>query len=141
MNRERLKQQLENDEGRKKRIYTDTATPPKWTGGIGRNLTDRGFSDDEIDLMYANDIKVAEKDARALVPGFDRLDAVRQEVLMNMSFNLGYSRLSGFKKFLSAVNASDFAEAADEMKDSKWYEQVKARGERLADAMRTGSWV
>lgn len=139
MNRDRLKKQLEIDEDRRKRIYTDTVG--KISGGIGRNLTDRGFSDDEIDLMYANDIKIAEKDARSLVPGFDHLNDVRQEVIMNMSFNLGYSRLAAFKKFLAAVNSSDFDEAADEMKNSKWYGQIKDRGVRLVNAMRKGSWL
>lgn len=140
MNKERLKKQLETDELRSKRIYLDTATPPKWTGGVGRNLTDRGFSDDEIDLMLANDIKLAEKDARALVPGFDRLGDVRQEVLVNMAFNLGYSRLAGFKKFLAAVNSGHFDTAAAEMQDSAWFRQVGQRGVRLRDAMRTGAF-
>lgn len=139
MNRERLKKQLEQDELRSNKIYVDTVG--KVSGGIGRNLTDRGFSEDEIDLMYANDIKIAEKDARALVPGLDRLDDVRQEVLLNLSFNMGYTRLAGFKKFLAALNSSDFDEAADQMQDSRWYGQVKARGVRLVKAMRTGSWA
>lgn len=138
MEMKRLTKQLEVDEGRRKRIYLDTASPPKWTGGVGRNLTDRGFSDDEIDLMLANDIALAEKDARSLVPGFDSLDDVRQEVLVNMSFNLGKSRLAGFKKFLAAVNAGRFAEAASEMENSAWFRQVGQRAVRLRDAMRTG---
>lgn len=139
MNYARLKRQLEVDELRSKKIYVDTVG--KVSGGIGRNLTDRGFSDDEIDLMYANDIKIAEKDARSLVPGFDQLNDVRQEVVLNLSFNLGYTRLSGFKRFLSALNSSDFDDAADELKDSKWYGQVKDRGVRIVKAMRTGSWL
>lgn len=135
----RLKRQLETDELRSKKIYTDTVG--KVSGGIGRNLTDRGFSDDEIDLMYANDIKMAERDARSLVPGFDRLDDVRQEIVVNLSFNMGYNRLSGFKKFLAAINSSDFNEAADELKDSKWYGQVGQRAVRLVNAMRSGKWT
>jgi len=138
MNDARLKKQLEVDELRSKKIYTDTVG--KISGGIGRNLTDRGFSDDEIDLMYANDVRMAEADARALVPNFDKLNDVRQEVLVNMSFNLGKSRLSGFKKFLAAVAIQDFSRAADEMKDSAWYGQVKDRGVRLVYAMRFGSF-
>lgn len=140
MNNTRLKNQLEIDEGRRKRIYLDTASPPKWTGGIGRNLTDRGFSDDEIDLMYRNDVKLAEADARKLVPNFDQLSDVRQEVLVNMSFNLGYSRLANFKKFLSALSIHDFQRAADEMKYSAWYVQTKSRAVRLVAAMRSGSF-
>tara|TARA_R110000868_G_C10972674_1_gene770730 strand:+ start:12115 stop:12534 length:420 start_codon:yes stop_codon:yes gene_type:complete len=138
MNNARLKKQLEVDELRSKRIYTDTVG--KISGGIGRNLTDRGFSDDEIDLMYANDVRMAEADARALVANFDKLNDVRQEVLVNMSFNLGKSRLAGFKKFLAAVAIQDFSRAADEMKDSAWYGQVKDRGVRLVYAMRFGGF-
>jgi len=140
MNRARLSKQLSVDEGRRSRIYLDTAKPPKWTGGVGRNLTDRGFSEDEIDLMLSNDINLAVKDARQLVPGFDNLDDVRQEVIANMSFNLGYSRLAGFKKFLAAVNASEFAEASLEMLDSTWATQVGARAQRLSKAMREGKF-
>lgn len=138
MNLSRLKQQMEIDEGRKKRIYTDTVG--KVSGGIGRNLTDRGFRDSEIDLMYANDMADAEADARSLVPVFAKLDDVRQEVLLNMSFNLGKTRLAGFKKFLAAVNRLDFATAAAEMKDSTWYAQVGDRGRRLVYAMSTGAF-
>lgn len=138
MNKERLKKQLETDEFRSKKIYVDTVG--KVSGGIGRNLTDRGFSEDEIDLMYANDIRLAERDARALVQWFDRLNDVRQEVLVNMSFNMGYSTLAGFKKFLSAVNSGRFDEAAVEMEDSKWFKQVGQRAVRLRDAMRTGAF-
>lgn len=138
MNDARLKKQLEVDELRSKKIYTDTVG--KISGGIGRNLTDRGFSDDEIDLMYANDVRMAEADARALVPNFDKLNDVRQEVLVNMSFNMGKTRLAGFKKFLSAVVIQDFTRAADEMKDSAWYGQTKDRAVRLVYAMRFGSF-
>lgn len=49
-----LKQELSFDEGRKNRIYTDTVG--KVSGGIGRNLTDKGFRESEVDLMYQNDI-------------------------------------------------------------------------------------
>jgi lysozyme len=138
MNRVRLAKQLEIDEGKRPKMYQDTVG--KWTAGVGRNLSDRTFSEDEIQLMLANDIKLAEKDARALVPGFDHLGDARAEVICNMAFNLGYTRLAGFKKFLAAVNASEFAEASIEMLDSKWAHQVGARAQRLSKAMRTGSW-
>lgn len=138
MNRQRLAKQLEIDEGKRSKMYLDTVG--KWTAGVGRNLSDRAFSEDEIQLMLSNDIDLAVKDARQLVPGFDNLDDVRQEVLANMALNLGYSRLAGFKKFLAAVNASEFAEASMEMLDSKWAQQVGARAQRLSKAMRVGSW-
>lgn len=138
MNRQRLAKQLEIDEGKRSKMYLDTVG--KWTAGVGRNLSDRAFSEDEIQLMLSNDIDLAVKDTRQLVPGFDNLDDVRQEILANMAMNLGYTRLAGFKKFLAAVNASEFAEASMEMLDSKWAQQVGARAQRLSKAMRVGSW-
>lgn len=138
MNLKRLSAQLEIDEGKRSRMYLDTVG--KWTAGVGRNLSDRAFSDGEIQLMLSNDINLAVKDARQLIPGFDNLDDVRQEVIANMSFNLGFARLSGFRKFVAAVNASEFSEAATEMLNSKWATQVGARAQRLSKAMRTGSW-
>jgi len=132
----RLSDQLSTDEGRKARIYTDTVG--KVTGGVGRNLTDKGFSQDEIDLMLSNDIVEATSTARALVPGFDQLSDVRQEVVVNMAFNLGYNRLSGFKMFLASVNSSSWDDAAAEMLQSKWATQVGARATRLSYAMKHG---
>lgn len=139
MNKARLAKQLEVDEGKRPRIYLDTVG--KWTGGVGRNVSDRAFSEDEIQLMLANDIALATKDARKLVQGFDSLDDVRQEVLANMAFNMGYAKLAGFKRFLAAVNGSEFAEASLEMLDSRWANQVGARALRLSKAMRTGAWT
>lgn len=136
MNRARLIKQLEVDEGRRRRIYLDSVG--KWSGGVGRNLTDRGFRDDEIDLMLSNDIDEAISIARAVVPIFDKLDDVRQEVVTNMALNLGQTRLGGFKQFIGALMRFDFQRATTEMMDSKWYEQVGDRGKRLAYAMREG---
>lgn len=138
MNSDRLRRQLSVDEGRKPRIYTDTMG--KITGGVGRNLTDKPFSEDEIDLMLTNDINDSVQDARSLVPGFDHIGDVRQEVLTNMSFNMGYNKLVQFKKFLAAVNGSEWEDAANEMLNSRWAQQVGARATRLSNAMRTGAF-
>ena len=138
MNLARLYRQLEVDEDRRKRIYTDTVG--KISGGVGRNLTDRGFRDDEIDLMLTNDVAEAVGECRRLIRGFDALAEARQEVLVNMMFNMGYTRLAGFKKMLAAVQAGNWREAASQMLDSKWADQVGDRADRLADAMRKGSW-
>lgn len=138
MNLQRLSEQLDTDEGRKSRIYTDTVG--KVTGGVGRNLTDNGFSQDEIDLMLTNDIVKATSTARSLVQGFDQLDDVRQEVVVNMAFNLGYTRLAGFKMLLAAVNSSAWDDAATQMLSSKWASQVGSRATRLSFAMRTGGF-
>ena len=138
MNLDRLKARLSLDEGRRKQPYRCSAG--KLTVGVGRNLDDRGLREDEIDLLLANDIRDSIGECRRLVRSFDQISDVRQEVLVNMMFNLGYARMSGFKKFLEAVSRSDWTEASNQMLDSKWADQVGDRADRLAKAMRTGAF-
>ena len=44
--------------------------------------------------------------------------------MINMLFNLGLPRLLGFTNMWAAIQAGDYAKAADEMLDSKWAAQV-----------------
>lgn len=140
MNLARLAGQLNIDEGRRNKLYKDTATPPKWSIGVGRNLEDRGLREDEINLMLANDINEAALDAKSLIANFDAIGDVRQEVLTNMAFNMGKTKLAKFKNMIAAVVAGDFNRAADEMKNSAWFNQVGDRAVRLVYAMRFGSF-
>lgn len=132
----KLKAELTLDEGRRNRIYTDTVG--KISGGIGRNLTDKGFHDNEIDVMYQNDISDTEAWLDRNLSWWRTLDPVRQRVMMNMAFNM-QSRLLGFKNFLAAAKAGDFAKAQAEMMDSLWARQVGDRAKRLANMMLNGS--
>jgi len=138
MNAQRLAAQLTIDEGRRPRIYVDTVG--KVTGGVGRNLTDRAFSDDEIDLMLRNDIKGTESDLDRRLPWWRQMSEARQNVLANMCFNLGIDRLMGFAKTLTLMKAARYDAAAAEMLDSLWAKQVGARAIRLAATMRKGEF-
>lgn len=130
-----LKAELTRDEKRSPHIYTDSVG--KVSGGIGRNLTDNGFHDNEIDLMYENDRQIAEAFLDRNLPWWRSLDPVRQRVLMNMAFNMN-SRLLGFTKALAAMKAANWSDASAEMLDSAWARQVGARAVRLANMMFTG---
>ena len=54
-----------------------------------------------------------------------------QQILFNMMFNLGRPRLSKFKNMYLHLQNEDWANAAIEGRDSKWYRQVSNRAERL----------
>lgn len=136
MNIEKLKAQLTTDEGRKKHVYEDTVG--KLTVGVGRNISDRDFSDDEIDLMLSNDIAIIEHQLDKHLPWWRQMNDVRQNVLANMCFNLGISRLLGFKNTLRFVREHQYAAAAEGMLDSKWAKQTGDRAKRLAKEMRDG---
>lgn len=131
-----VSEQLRRDEGVRNKPYRDTVG--KLTIGIGRNLDDVGINEEEIQFLFANDVDRAATDIRRLVPGFDALSETRKAVLVNMIFNLGAPRLAGFKKFLAAVNEGRFSEAAREMLDSTWAQQVADRAVRLSLQMGRG---
>lgn len=57
-------------------------------------------------------------------------------ILTNMAFNLGKRGLKGFRKMLAAIKLGDWGTAANEMENSKWFNQVGDRSKRLVERMR-----
>jgi lysozyme len=53
-----------------------------------------------------------------------------------MMFNMGRPRLSRFKLMQAAIDNKDFNEAAEQMIDSRWHDQVPNRAKRLVKRMR-----
>lgn len=94
----------------------------------------------EIEDLFSHDLHDGEDTARMLLTDavFDVLTPVRQSVIVNMAFNLGYKRLSKFSQMLMAVKDGDYRKARAAMMDSKWATQVKGRAEELADLMEKG---
>lgn len=117
--------------------YHDTVG--KLTIGYGRNLTDRGISREEAELMFSNDLAEAIADAESL-PYYTRLDPVRKLVVCDMVFNLGLTKFRNFVKLNAALGRGDYVRAAHEMYDSKWYRQVERRARVLVRAMSSGVW-
>ena len=60
--------------------------------------------------------------------------------MIDLSFNLGQTRLRGFKKALDAMSTEDFDRAADEFMDSRWSEQVGNRATEVTEMIRTGEY-
>lgn len=137
--RDIVRAQLRIDEGCVEHAYTDSEG--YLTIGVGRLIDARRggkLRPDEISLMLENDITEAEADAKVLFPSFPGLSENRQAVLVNMAFNLGQKRLAEFKRFRDAIEAGAWEQAAAEMLDSRWAEQVGSRAQRLAKQMREG---
>jgi lysozyme len=130
-------EQLRLHEGERRFPYQDTVG--KTTIGVGRNLTDRGLSPDEIDFLLTNDVNESEDACAKAFPWFYEMNHVRRNVLIDMCFNLGLPRLLRFKKFLGYLKAADYLNASKEMLKSTWAKQVGRRATRLADMMMTGT--
>lgn len=134
--REALIAQLTLHEGRRRLPYMDTVG--KITIGVGRNLSDKGLSDREIDTLLTNDIDECIADL-ASFPWFRSLDAIRQRVLVDLRFNLGPTRFRAFKRTLRMIEQGDYDKAADALRNSLWAKQVGQRADRLIRMMRTGA--
>ena len=139
--RERLRMMLLADEGLRLHAYQDSLG--YWTIGVGRLIDRRaggGISNTEALYLLENDINACVRDLVAAFPWFVDLDPVRQVVLVNMRFNLGLTKLRGFKNTLAAIAEGRYATAAHGMRQSLWAKQVKGRATRLAHMMETGEW-
>ena len=103
---DKLKDQIRLHEGVEKKVYLDTEGIE--TIGVGRNLRDRGLSEDEIDLLLDNDIAICEEELINNFEWYAELDEVRKRVLIDMAFNLGMPKLKQFAKMLDAIENKDW---------------------------------
>ena len=141
MNIDQLRDTLKIDEGVKYEIYNDHLGYP--TFGIGHLVVESDeehgkpvgtpVSEERVNTVFDKDVAVMIDEAKKIFPNLDELPEEAQQVIVNMTFNMGRPRLSQFKKFIAGVNAGDWNKAAVEMMDSRWAKQVGARAERLRD--------
>lgn len=131
-----LEEQIKLHEGLRLKPYRDTTG--HLTIGHGRNLSTVGISEAEALILLRNDIQQATHDLVTALPWVANLSEVRRNVLIDMTFNLGILGLLRFKKTLTAIQAGNYEQAAEQMLASKWAEQVKGRAKRLAEMMKTG---
>ena len=130
-----LKASLTRHEERRAFPYPDTEG--NITIGVGHNLTQRGLSEPIIDAILNEDINASILEAQRIV-GFNLCNDVRQRVIVEMVFNMGLPRLRTFKLFLRYISTRNYEKAAEEMLNSVWAKQVKARANILARMMKTG---
>jgi len=141
---DRLREELKTDEGCKYEIYLDHLGLP--TFGIGHLVTERdpeyqkevGTVVDEIRVneVFEQDIQVTMNDCKKVYDDWDSMDETVKLICCNMMFNLGYPRYCKFKKMIQAIKDGDWLEAGNQMQDSRWYNQVTNRADRLISRMR-----
>ena len=140
MNVDKLRAQLVIDEGQVNKIYLDHLGYP--TFGIGHLITDNdpeegmgvGYpvSEDRVIEAFEKDVQNVIGDCEKLhYPHWEEYPEEVKQVIANMMFNMGYTRLNKFKKHNAALQEENWKEAAIEGRDSRWYNQVTNRAERL----------
>lgn len=147
MNLVLLEAELRRDEGVRYWPYKDSKGIQ--TTGCGHNLQASPLPANwAYPLTPAQVTQLLDQDIADTLANLDRnlpwwrsLDEVRQRVVANMAFNLGITKLLGFKNTLGAMQRGAYAIAAAGMKNSDWYGQVGDRAVRLCTAMETGIMV
>ena len=139
MNREKLLDMITLHEGLELKPYK--CTSDKLTIGIGRNIEDIGITEDEARYLLQNDVDRILKEVEHW-SFLEKLDEVRQAVILDMVFNMGVSTFNAntWVKTFAAIQDENFEEAANQMLDSKWANQVGQRAIRLSQMMRKGEW-
>ena len=144
MDLERLREQLEIDEGVKYQVYNDhhgyatfsnghliLDSDPEHGAELGTPVSEsRGIE------AFEQDCENVLRDCNILYEDFASLPEEAQQVNANMMFNMGRPRLSKFKGMKRGVDSRNWNAAADEMVDSAWYRQVTNRADRLVERIR-----
>jgi len=144
MNKDQLRMELADDEGCKYSVYLDHLNLP--TMGIGHLILESDpeygepvgteVSEERVRKAFNLDVAVTIDECKVLYPDFDDLPEEAQHIIANMCFNMGRPRLSRFQLMQAAVNARDWNEAAEQMIDSRWHDQVPNRAKRLVKRIR-----
>ena len=141
MNREAVFKTLKVDEGVVYEIYKDHLGYE--TFGVGHLVLESDsehgqpvgtpVSEERVITAFAHDLDLAIAECHALYSegGFSAFPDEVQQILVNMMFNMGRTRLSKFKKMNEWVQKGNWKAAAVEGRDSVWYKQVTNRAERL----------
>ena len=141
LDREAEFEQLKIDEGVVYEVYKDHLGYP--TFGVGHLVLDSDpefgaevgtpVTEERVKECFDRDIEIAVSECDRLYEDgvFGDLPDEVQQILVNMMFNMGRTRLSKFKKMHAAILEGDWKEAAVEGRDSQWHKQVTNRAERL----------
>jgi len=128
---------IKQHEGCRLNPYMDTLGV--LTVGYGRNL-EKPITQACADRMLQEDMATVYADCLKF-DWYEGLSEVRQAVIENMMYNLGYPRFSKFKKTINYISEGDFKSASDEMLDSRWAKQVGNRANQLSQMMKTNEWI
>lgn len=143
-----LAQDISVEEGLELDAYPDPLSGgDPWTIGFGCTGPGikQGVSWTMDQACAARDAKIADTEAflDKATPWWRQLSDVRQDVLVQMGYQLGVGGMLGFHRFLSdlqdALSSDNYAPAAFEMGNSRWAKQTTGREKRMATQLLTNT--
>ena len=131
---ETLKQRITRHEGQRLKPYADQLG--KITIGVGRNLTDKGISPTEMEILLDNDLSDAAAEVLFAFPWSSALPPLAQEVMVEMCFQMGIRGLSEFTVTLGCLRSGNYFGASSHIRASVWAQQTPVRANELADLIK-----
>jgi lysozyme len=128
-----LVEQIKHHEGFRSKPYIDQN---HYSIGYGINLR-YGLTQAEAELLLIHRLAIV-RTALTQFKWFNKLTPNRQNVLLNMGYQLGITGLLQFKHMIWALKQGHYNGAANAMVDSKWYRQSGHRAKYLVSQMRKG---
>lgn len=128
--------QLKRHEGLMLKPYRCTAGA--LTIGHGLNL-DAGIDEGLAEAILVYQVDSIDESLQEY-SWYSSLNPARQDVIVNMAFNLGLTGVMKFKKMIDALKCGFFELAAKEMLNSKWAKQVGNRAIELSNQMKSGQY-
>ena len=122
-----VSQMLIRHEGIALYVYKCTATPPRDTIGVGRNLNDVGLSEDEVMYLLKNDIKRIQEELKKNYGAYVTFPKAARLVCCDLVHNLGITGFMKFKKTRQLMELGMWLEASEELLDSKYHIQLPSR--------------
>jgi len=110
----------------------------KFTIGYGRNIQERGISEQEAEYLLMNDIKDALRECAGLFPLFPEFSEARRNALVDMMLNMGLPTFLEFQHMIKAINKDEWNKAAVALMDSAYAKQLRHRAERNKKALQEG---
>jgi len=140
--------QLKQHEGERNKTYLDSKGLP--TGGIGHLMRPEDLAkyplgseipQSQIDSWFAQDSATAIKDAQNFVgtETWEKLDDNRKRAVADMAYNMGSAKLGQFKTFKKEMQAGNYDQAAKQVENTPYYQQVGRRGPAIASQIRNGT--
>lgn len=136
-------------EGFSSKPYRDSSG--RWTQGYGRLLkgkkTFKPVSENQAYLWMVEDMVEIVTFFDKNIPWWRSLNQTRQQVMLNLGYNLGPNGLMKFTSFLECMKTRQYTRASNMLlytknlkTKSKYWSQVGDRALHLSKAVKTGKW-
>ena len=122
---DKVKEMLIRHEGVMCTLYK--CSESRWTIGSGRNLEDRGITEEEAMYLLDNDIKRVMNQLDEYWTVWRGFPEKGQMVCLDMCFQMGIKGFMGFRRTRALMEMGMWLEASEELLDSKYAIQTPNR--------------